>query len=176
MKIMEIGQFELGQEVKVLFPSGNAVEGKVIDFTDSQSLIWVENSEDVFQVNMYHASIFLKEQEQKIPTPEANGFKSLAEVKAEIKTELSELWNQGIESVKVMVFNDETSVYDGYEELGRVECWDCEVQIRTEGDELIPIYFGQFFNEKDALKHARTMRTKLKRTYDISEQVFVYSC
>lgn len=167
MKIMEIGQFELGQEVKVLFQSGNAIEGKVIDFTDSQKLIWVENSEDVFQINMYHASVFLNEQEpvQEVQAP--HSIRTLKELKALIKEELTQYWYESIESVKVAVYNAEE---DG------AEVYDCEVQmVLDSGDTLYPT-FGTFYNEKDALKHARDMRTKLKRTYDISEQVFVYTC
>ncbi|QVW28875.1 hypothetical protein [Bacillus phage SWEP1] len=173
----EMEMFKLNAEVKVEMVCGFELEGKIVDRTSAGD-IWVErhSDKDWLLVSPDVDRVTIIEPVEEIPTPEANGFKSLTEIKAEIKEEISQLWCQDIKSVSVKVFNDETSVYDGYEELGRVECWDCEVQVWTENKELINVYFGQFFNEKDALKHARDMRTKLKRTFDIEDKVTVYSC
>lgn len=164
MKTLEMGQFELGQEVAVSLPSRNNFTGKVVDFTERQTLIWVENEEDIFQVNMHHAEVALVEQEE---TPAPHSIRTLKELKAAIKDELNGQWYEEIESVKVAVYNSEE---DGQ------EVYDCEVQMILDNGESIYPTFGTYYDEKEALKAARDMRTKLKRSYDISEQVFVYTC
>jgi len=166
MKTLEMGQLELGQEVKVTFNSGRVLEGKVMDFSRMQTQCWIENEVDIYYVNMHHATVELVEQEQEEErAPE--GLLTLKELKGAIADELKGQWYEEIESVKVAVYNSDE---DG------AEVYDCEVQIVLDnGDSIYPT-FGTFYNEKDALKHARDMRTKLKRTYDITDKVWVYTC
>ncbi|AMW62049.1 hypothetical protein PHRODO_286 [Bacillus phage Phrodo] len=166
MKTLAMGQLELGQEVKVTFNSGRVLEGKVMDFSRMQTQCWIENEVDIYHVNMHHATVELVEQEQEEErAPE--GLLTLKELKGAIADELKGQWYEEIESVKVAVYNSDE---DG------AEVYDCEVQIVLDnGDSIYPT-FGTFYNEKDALKHARDMRTKLKRTYDITDKVWVYSC
>lgn len=157
---------ELNQEVKVEMVSGFELEGKVVDFTSAGD-IWVERHSDkdwlLVSPEVDHITIIEPVQEVQAP----HSIRTLKELKSLIKEELTQYWYESIESVKVAVYNAEE---DG------AEVYDCEVQmVLDSGDTLYPT-FGTFYNEKDALKHARDMRTKLKRTYDISEQVFVYTC
>lgn len=163
--------YELNQEVKVEMVSGFELEGKVVDFTSAGD-IWVERHSDkdwlLVSPDVDHITIIEQEQEQEQEqerTPEC--LKTLKELKSAIADELKGQWYEEIESVKVALYNAEE---DG------VECWDCEIQIVLDNGESVYPTFGTFYNEKDALKYARDMRTKLKRTYDISEQVFVYTC
>ena len=168
MKTLEIGQLELGQEVKVTFKgSGRVLKGKVIDFSKGQTHFWLENEVDIYHVIMHHAEVVLVEREpvQEVKAPEC--LKTLKELKSAIADELKGQWYEEIESVKVAIYNADE---DG------IECWDCEVQILLDNGESVYPTFGTFYNEKDALAYARTMRTKLKRTYDINEKVFVYTC
>lgn len=157
--------YKLNQEVKVEMVSGFELEGKVVDFTSAGD-IWVERHSDkdwlLVSPDVDHITIIEQEQER---TPEC--LKTFKELKSAIADELKGQWYEEIESVKVAIYNADE---DG------VACWDCEVQIELDnGDSVYPT-FGTFYNEKDALKYAREMRTKLKRTYDISEKVFVYTC
>ncbi|AEW47293.1 hypothetical protein BCB4_0061 [Bacillus phage B4] len=167
MKTLEMGQLELGQEVKVTFNSGRVLEGKVMDFSKGQTHFWIENEVDIYHVIMHHATVELIEAEVVQTEKAPNSLKTLKELKEAIADELKGQWYEEIENVKVAVYNTEE---DG------AEVYDCEVQIVLDNGESIYPTFGTFYNEKDALKHARAMRTKLKRTYDISEQVFVYTC
>jgi len=170
MKTLGMGQLELGQEVKVTFNSGRVLEGKVMDFSRMQTQCWIENEVDIYHVNMHHATVELIEVEQVeevAPERAPEGLKDLSTIKAEYKEELSLLWNKDVEYHNVMVFNSDED---------DVEVWDCEFNTKMEDGERITIYFGTFYNEKDALKHARDMRTKLKRTYDITDKVWVYTC
>lgn len=159
--------YELNQEVKVDIRGGYTVIGKVVDFNQSQETIYVEcnQTNDWVTIHPEVDHITIVEPVQEVKAPEC--LKTLKELKSAIADELKGQWYEEIESVKVAVYNADE---DG------VDCWDCEVQILLDNGESIYPTFGTFYNEKDALKHARDMRTKLKRTYDISEQVFVYSC
>ncbi|MEB9190473.1 hypothetical protein P4310_32165 [Bacillus thuringiensis] len=170
MKTLEMGQLELGMEVRITTKLGDekVFEGKVIDFSRMQTQVWIENEVDIYRFNMHHVEVVLVEQVEEVaPEREPNSLKTLKELKEAIADELKGQWYEEIESVKVAVYNAEE---DG------AEVYDCEVQIVLDNGESIYPTFGTFYNEKDALKHARDMRTKLKRTYDISEQVFVYTC
>ncbi|MEB9608344.1 hypothetical protein P4J26_33085, partial [Bacillus cereus] len=161
---------ELGMEVRITTKLGDekVFEGKVIDFSRMQTQVWIENEVDIYRFNMHHVEVVLVEQVEEVaPEREPNSLKTLKELKEAIADELKGQWYEEIESVKVAVYNAEE---DG------AEVYDCEVQIVLDNGESIYPTFGTFYNEKDALKHARDMRTKLKRTYDISEQVFVYTC
>ncbi|MEB9013914.1 hypothetical protein P4H82_27485 [Bacillus cereus] len=165
-----MGQLELGMEVRITTKLGDekVFEGKVIDFSRMQTQVWIENEVDIYRFNMHHVEVVLVEQVEEVaPEREPNSLKTLKELKEAIADELKGQWYEEIESVKVAVYNAEE---DG------AEVYDCEVQIVLDNGESIYPTFGTFYNEKDALKHARDMRTKLKRTYDISEQVFVYTC
>jgi len=166
MKTLEMGQLELGMEVRITTKLGDekVFEGKVIDFSRMQTQVWIENEVDIYRFNMHHVEVVLVEQEEERAP---DGLKTLKEIKEAIADELKGQWYEEIESVKVAVYNSDE---DG------AEVYDCEVQIVLDNGESIYPTFGTFYNEKDALAYARTMRTKLKRTYDISEQVFVYSC
>lgn len=158
--------YELNQEVKVEMVSGFELEGKVVDFTSAGD-IWVERHSDkdwlLVSPEIDRVTIVEPVQEERAP----EGLLTLKELKSAIADELKGQWYEEIESVKVAVYNSDE---DG------AEVYDCEVQILLDNGESIYPTFGTFYNEKDALKHARDMRTKLKRTYDISEQVFVYTC
>lgn len=159
--------YELNAEVKVEIKGGYTVIGKVVDFNQSQETIYVEcnTTKDWVTIHPEVDKVTIVELVQSEKAPEC--LKTLKELKSAIADELKGQWYEEIESVKVAIYNAEE---DG------IECWDCEVQIQLDnGDSIYPT-FGTFYNEKDALKHARAMRTKLKRTYDISEQVFVYTC
>lgn len=158
--------YELNQEVKVEMVSGFELEGKVVDFTSAGD-IWVErhSDKDWLLVSPEIDRVTIVEPVQEGRAPE--GLLTLKELKSAIADELKGQWYEEIESVKVAVYNSDE---DG------AEVYDCEVQIVLDNGESIYPTFGTFYNEKDALAYARTMRTKLKRTYDISEQVFVYTC
>jgi len=158
--------YELNQEVKVDIRGGYTVIGKVVDFNPSQETIYVEcnQTNDWVTIHPEVDSIAIVEQEEG-RAPE--GLKDLSTIKAEYKEELSLLWNKDVEYHNVMVFNSDED---------DVEVWDCEFNTKMEDGERITIYFGTFYSEKDALKCARDMRTKLKRSYDIDSKVTVYSC
>lgn len=157
--------YALGQEVKVTFGTGDSYIGKVVDHAPRMNAIYVEVSSlnnDWLLVSLERETVELVQSEKA-----SECLKTLKELKEAIADELKGQWYDEIESVKVAVYNSEE---DGE------EVYDCEVQIVLDnGDSIYPT-FGTFYNEKDALAYARTMRTKLKRTYDISEQVFVYTC
>lgn len=159
--------YQLNDEVKVEIKGGYTVIGKVVDFNQSQETIYVEcnTTKDWVTIHPEIDRVTIVEPVQEVKSPE--GLKDLKELKEAIADELKGQWYEDIESVKVAVYNTEE---DGQ------EVYDCEVQIVLDNGESVYPTFGTFYNEKDALKHARTMRTKLKRTYDISEQVFVYTC
>lgn len=167
MKTLEIGQLELGQEVRITTKLGDekVFEGKVIDFSRMQTQIWIENEVDIYRFNMHHVEVVLVEQEEE-RAPE--GIKDLSTIKAEYKEELAELWSAEVGYHTVKVYNSDE---DG------AEVYDCEFTAYDEDSAyLFCIAFGTFYNEKDALAYARTMRTKLKRTFDIEDKVTVYSC
>lgn len=171
MKTLEMGKLELGMEVRITTKLGDekVFEGKVIDFSRMQTQVWIENEVDIYRFNMHHVEVVLveKEKEQEEEAPAPHSIRTLKELKALIKEELTQYWYEAIESVKVAVYNADE---DG------AEVYDCEVQIVLDsGDTLYPT-FGTYYDEKEALKAARDMRTKLKRTYDITEQVFMYTC
>ncbi|AEQ34408.1 hypothetical protein D307_gp056 [Bacillus phage Bastille] len=169
MKTLEMGKLELGMEVRITTKLGDekVFEGKVIDFSRMQTQVWIENEVDIYRFNMHHVEVVLVEKEQEEEAPAPHSIRTLKELKALIKEELTQYWYEAIESVKVAVYNADE---DG------AEVYDCEVQIALDsGDTLYPT-FGTYYDEKEALKAARDMRTKLKRTYDITEQVFVYTC
>jgi len=158
--------YNLNQEVQVEMVSGFELEGKIVDFTSAGD-IWVErhSDKDWLLVSPELDKVTIIEKEEEVPAP--HSIRTLKELKALIKEELTQYWYEEIESVKVAVYNSDE---DG------AEVYDCEVQIVLDsGDTLYPT-FGTYYNEKEALKAARDMRTKLKRTYDITEQVFMYTC
>lgn len=160
-------KYELNKEVEVEIFKGAKFSGRIVDVNAYQTVIWVERAEDSewFMVDVMEDKVVFVDEKEEERAPEC--LKTLKELKSAIADELKGQWYEEIESVKVAIYNADE---DG------IECWDCEVQILLDnGDSIYPT-FGTFYNEEDALKHARTMRTKLKRTYDISEQVFVYSC
>jgi len=158
--------YELNQEVQVEMVSGFELEGKIVDFTSAGD-IWVErhSDKDWLLVSPELDKVTIIEKEEEVPAP--HSIRTLKELKEAIADELKGQWYEEIESVKVAVYNAEE---DG------AEVYDCEVQIVLDNGESIYPTFGTFYNEKDALAYARTMRTKLKRTYDITEQVFMYTC
>lgn len=170
MKTLEIGQLELGQEVKVTFKgSGRVLEGKVIDFSKMQTQCWIENEIDIYHVVMHHAEVVLIEKEQE-PVQEVKApqeVKDLKTIKAEYTKELMYNYCHDVEEHWVAVFNSDE---DGE------EVWDCEFNTRLEDGELITIYFGTFYNEADAMNYAKDMRTKLKRKYAITKKAYVYTC
>ncbi|AGT13444.1 hypothetical protein TROLL_2 [Bacillus phage Troll] len=169
MKKMHAHEMELGLEVVVEMKGGITLEGKIMDYTMSREIIWVETSEDFYQVNTEVDNVFYAPTKPAEVAPERapEGLKDLSAIKAEYKEELSLLWNKDVEYHNVMVFNSDED---------DVEVWDCEFNTKMEDGERITIYFGTFYNEKDALKCARDMRTKLKRSYDIDSKVTVYTC
>lgn len=171
MKKMYTHEMELGLEVVVEMKDGITLEGKIMDYTLSREIIWVETSEDFYQINTEVNSVFYAPTKpaEVVQTEKApNSLKTLKELKEAIADELKGQWYEEIESVKVAVYNAEE---DG------AECWDCEVQIALDNGDTIYPTFGTFFNEKDALAYARDMRVKLNRsTYTITDKVWVYSC
>lgn len=158
----------LNNEVMVTTMDGRSFTGTMVDINESGNVAWIDCNDDwrpidltVDRMSLVHP---IKEEEE---TPAPHSIRTIKELKALIKEELSQYWYEEIESVKVAVYNTEE---DG------AEVYDCEVQmVLDSGDTLYPT-FGTYYDEKQALKAAREMRTKLKRTYDISEQVFVYTC
>lgn len=197
MKKVNAHAMELGLEVIVETKGGFTIEGKIIDYTMSRQYIWVENNVDIYQINTEVDNVFeasamhvpadMVESYQAVLEEEAfdssklpaEDVLTMKELKAQIKKELKEPeYNRAdIESVKVAIFNSlEGSVRIDGEWIQNLECWDCEVHIELDNGESIYPTFGTFYNEKDALAYARAMRTKLKRTYDITDKVWVYTC
>ena len=168
--------FELNQEVIVEMVCGFKLEGKIVDRTRAGD-IWVERTSDkdclLVSPEIDRVTIVEKVEEVAQTTKAPYGLKSITEIKSEYKKDLSELWNKDVESHNVKVFNNYDDSFNSVED---VEVWDCEFNTKMEDGERITIYFGTFYNEKDALQCAREMRTKLKRTFDIEDKVTVYTC
>lgn len=176
--------YQLNDEVKVEIFRGAEFTGKIVDINSYNTIYWVERAEDSewFMVDPKEDKIELVQKEEafdpsKLP---AEDVLTMTELKAKIKEELKnpEYNRADIESVKVAVYNSsEGSVRIYGQWIEDIECWDCEVQIELDNGESIYPTFGTFYNEEDALKHARDMRVKLNRsTYDITDKVWVYSC
>ncbi|AHZ10583.1 hypothetical protein [Bacillus phage Megatron] len=242
---IKAGQFELGQVVEVTMMSGNQYKGYVTDFTDSQSLVWLNVGGVLETINMHHVVVamlitedvkevkeapyhmgqllfvecpnglyfsgrivdigldtniiwvnrtttdewvlvnvaksritVLAEPKEEITEELANevkeaipapyDVKNITQIKGEYKEELAELWEGEPDYHEVRVYNNDE---DGE------EVYDCEFSAYDEdGKYLFCIYFGTYYDEKEATKAARAMRTKLRKYYDIKGQVYTYVC
>ncbi|ANI24620.1 hypothetical protein SMUDGE_291 [Bacillus phage Smudge] len=241
---IKAGQFELGQVVEVTMMSGNQYKGYVTDFTDSQTLVWLNVGGVLETINMHHVVVamliteetevkeapyhmgqllfvecpnglyfsgrivdigldtniiwvnrtttdewvlvnvaksritVLAEPKEEISEELANevkeaipapyDVKNITQIKGEYKEELAELWDGEPDYHAVRVYNNDE---DG------AEVYDCEFSAYDEdGKYLFCVYFGTYYDEKEALKAARAMRTKLRKYYDIKGQVYTYAC
>ncbi|AMW62893.1 hypothetical protein DIGNKC_1 [Bacillus phage DIGNKC] len=240
---IKAGQLELGQVIEVTMMSGNQYKGYVTDFTDSQTLVWLNVGGVLETINMHHVVVamliteetevkeapyhmgqllfvecpnglyfsgrivdigldtniiwvnrtttdewvlvnvaksritVLAEPKEEITEELANevkeaipapyDVKNITEIKGEVKEELSTLWGD-VDYYAVKVFNsdeDDTEVYD------------CEFNAYDEdGKYLFNVYFGTYYDEKEAVKAAKAMRTKLAKYFNVIKGVELYAC
>lgn len=182
-----MGQLELGQVVKVTTKLGDekVFEGKVMDFSKMQTQLWIENEVDIYRFNMHHVEVVLVEQEEKFDssTLPAQDLLTMGELNKAIEQDAKEEGlsiRYDLEGARIMIYNNgEGYIRDNKGDwIDNLECWDCELVLLFEDDERVYKTFGTFFNEKDALKHARTMRSKLKagKYPDIEKDIEIYTC
>ncbi|AHZ09438.1 hypothetical protein FP74_gp001 [Bacillus phage CAM003] len=190
--------YELNQEVNVEIFRGAEFTGKIVDINSYNSIYWVERAEDKewFMVDPEDDKIELVQTELPLLErgedyiranshllPATDIMSTIKEVKAKIKDELSDefVMCRDIDYVEITIFNHgegwikHPTNYGEY--IEDLEGWDVEVNLHMEDDSRISFVIGEFFNEADALKHAKAMRSKMNRSsFDIELPVRVYSC
>ncbi|ASR78824.1 hypothetical protein AARONPHADGERS_303 [Bacillus phage AaronPhadgers] len=166
----------LNNEVMVTTLDGRSFTGMMVDINSAGDVAWIDINEDwlpvdlttdrVSLVNPVKKSHLSEELAAAIPAP--LDVKNITEIKGEYKEELAEQW-EDVDYHTVMVYNSEDD--------NGTDIFDCEfTAYDTTGDYMFTVYFGTYYDEKEALKAARAMRTKLRKYYDIEGQVSVYTC
>ncbi|AMW62604.1 hypothetical protein BI001_gp001 [Bacillus phage Zuko] len=173
--------YHMGQLLFVECPNGDYFSGRIVDIGLDTNIIWVNRTttDEWVLVNVAKSRItVLAEPKEEISEELANevkeaipaplDVKNITEIKGEYKEELAEQW-EDVDYHTVMVYNSEDD--------NGTDIFDCEfTAYDTTGDYMFTVYFGTYYDEKEALKAARAMRTKLAKYYDIEGQVSVYTC
>jgi len=159
----------MNQEVMVTTLDGRSFTGRMVDLNDAGNIAWVDNGLDWFPIDLDNDKMSLvhpvKEETKEVKLP--YDVKNITAIKAEYKEELAEQWEDA-DYHTVMVYNNDE---DGE------EVYDCEFSAYDEnGNYMFCVYFGTYYNEKEAVKAAKAMRTKLKKYFDIEGAVSVYTC
>ncbi|AXF41920.1 hypothetical protein [Bacillus phage Saddex] len=170
----------LNNEVMVTTLDGRSFTGMMVDINSAGDVAWIDINEDWLPVDLTTDRVSLvnpvkeshlseelaAEVAAAIPAP--LDVKNITQIKGEYKEELEQLWEGEPDYHAVRVFNNDE---DGE------EVYDCEFSAYDEdGKYLFCIYFGTYYDEKEATKAARAMRTKLRKYYDIKGQVYTYVC
>lgn len=174
--------YHIGQLLFVECPNGLYFSGRVVDIGIDTNIIWVNRTttDEWVMVNVAKSRIdvldepkeeiteeLAKEVEAAIPAP--LDVKNITQIKGEYKEELEQLWDGEPDYHEVRVFNSEDD--------NESDIYDAEFAAYDEdGQYLFCVYFGTYYDEKEALKAARAMRTKLRKYYDIKCQVYTYAC
>ncbi|ASZ75734.1 hypothetical protein TAFFO16_1 [Bacillus phage Taffo16] len=206
MKKVNAHAMELGLEVIVETKGGFTIEGKIIDYAMSRQYIWVENNVDIYQINTEVDNVF-EASAMHVPADVVESYQAVLDTNSEeyiranshllpaqdvlTMGELNKAIEQeakgegfntryDLEGARIMIYNNgEGYIRDNKGDwIDNLECWDCELVLLFEDDERVYKTFGTYFNEKDALKSARTMRSKLKagKYPDIEKDIEIYTC
>ncbi|ASR78209.1 hypothetical protein PPISBEST_300 [Bacillus phage PPIsBest] len=159
----------LNNEVMVTTLDGRSFTGMMVDINSAGNVAWIDINEDWLPVDLTTDRVSLvnpvKEEAKEVKLP--YDVKNITAIKAEYKEEMSEQW-EDVDYHTVMVYNNDE---DGE------EVYDCEFSAYdTTGDYMFCVYFGTYYDEKEALKAAKAMRTKLAKYFDIEGAVSVYTC
>lgn len=158
----------MNQEVMVTTLDGRSFTGTMVDVNTAGDVAWIDNGIDWVSVSMNHDKVSLVNPvKEEITIKEPSDVKNITAIKAEYKEELSSQW-EDVSYHEVRVFNTEED---------NVEVYDAEFAAYSEdGEYLFCVYFGTYYDEKQAVKAAKEMRTKLRKYFEVKGQVYVYTC
>ncbi len=160
----------MNQEVMVTTLDGRSFTGTMVDLNDAGNIAWIDNGLDWFPIDLDNDKMSLVnpvKEEEEITIKEPYDVKNITAIKAEYKEELSTQW-EDVEYHEVRVFNTEEDDVDVY---------DAEFAAYSEnGEYLFCVYFGTYYDEKQAVKAAKEMRTKLRKYFEVKGQVYTYTC
>ncbi|AGI12066.1 hypothetical protein BPS10C_069 [Bacillus phage BPS10C] len=168
----------LNNEVMVTTLDGRSFTGTMVDVNTAGDVAWIDNGIDWVSVSMNHDRVSLvnpvkesnlseelaAEVAAAIPAP--LDVKNITAIKGEYKEELAEQWDD-VDYHAVKVYNSSED---------ELEVYDCEFNAYNDEGLMFTVAFGTYYDEKEAVKAARAMRTKLAKYFDIVKGVEVYAC
>ncbi|ANH50648.1 hypothetical protein BCPG3_075 [Bacillus phage BCPG3] len=171
--------YQIGQLVFVECPNGLYFSGRIVDIGLDTNIIWVNRTttDEWVLVNVAKSRIdVLAEPKEEISEELANevkeaipaplDVKNITAIKGEYKEELAEQW-EDVDYHAVKVYNSSED---------ELEVYDCEFNAYNDEGLMFTVAFGTYYDEKEAVKAARAMRTKLAKYFDIVKGVEVYAC